>query len=318
MATNMQKYELATVNALIQSGNAVVYFEHVGVIQVTFDDKAYYVNPIPEIEDYGTDFTTTFNKTHKLITLHYEDGRKPWIHLQSIKVIIHGEGYVKPELYKYIGYLNDNMYTSYKNVWIKNSDHTKIITESLTNFTGIPVLNMNFTPAKAQQVNIKNKGIKHVLHEYINDNKFEDFTAFGLINYFAAGKYVESKRNDLFTCITESGELFALLLDPNDKSVYLASETKINALTNATNHLVGVANGICCGFEIEDDLTRFRTLYNDDDMSVDFRGNLVDEPVPAIYQYGYRMLAIDDNTEEVVELTVRQINGGLHTKVANI
>jgi len=89
-------------------------------------------------------------------------------------------------------------------------------------------------------------------------------------------------------------------------------------LTDAKSHLVEVIDGRCGKYTINDDLAQFNSLYDDDGNCVDFRGNPADGPKPACYQYGYYIMAIDSDTESLVELDARLTNGGLHTKAANL
>jgi len=220
----VQKHEIATFNTLKKAGHDVTYFKQAGVVQVILNDEKYYVYPMPNIEDYGTDFTSTVDNDYKYIMINNGNVVGSYIHLTQNIVVANGKIYSKIITPECNGYLIGNMYISYKDAWIKAHLYNQIIDHDPANFDDTTILDSEFKPVQVRQVNI----IKYVIFKYINKNKFSKFTAFGLGDYFAAGKYSQTNRDDLFTCADENGKLYALLIDPWTKEVTLASDNNID------------------------------------------------------------------------------------------
>jgi hypothetical protein len=150
----------------------------------------------------------------------------------------------------------------------------------------------DFYPVEAKKIIIKNAGSKLVMNVPIKNVNTSSgaITAFREINYIAHGTYTDSGQTDLYRYVNETGELFALLIDPQTKQQTLVSKTQIIELIDAADFKVYIKDGLYNGYELKDSINK-----------------ITDE-----YVYMYDNIFFDDQLSVVTD--VRKPNSGKLTK----
>jgi hypothetical protein len=314
MAANV--YEQLTL-----AGFNAEYFEHVDIVTVTVKGVKYNVCPLPDIEQFGDIFIRgeiqPISRHNRLfIDLHYND-KITVIKCSRCMLEIKGYRYSRYEYYnRYHGYINGNMGMDYRNAWIKHvselyNKYYEI--QSPADIEEGDILNIDdFTPVKEVKINIKNEGFKYVYYNRVNEN------AIGNVEYFIEGRYIENKDGSILRYKhAESGELFALLIDPQSKEAVFAGETKQIKLTSAETCLIRPLNGLYNGFKIMDDITKLK-CYTYNGFYTKFDGKLTVTPEPKVYLFNYILYGSMIDDEQVKELKVINPANGKHTKAAAV
>jgi hypothetical protein len=310
MAANVYKQ-------LTLAGFNAEYFEHVDVVTVTVKGIKYNICPLPNIEQFGDIFIRGEIKPISLhnrlfIDLHYND---------KITLIRCSRRMLEIKDYRYSryfngyhGYINGNMCMDYRNTWIKHvsefyNKYYEI--QSPADIKEGDILNIDdFTSVKEVEINIKNDGFKYIYYNRVNEN------AIGNVDYFVEGRYIENKDGSILRYKhADSGELFALLIDPQSKEAVFTSATKQIKLTRAETCLIHPLNGLYNGFKIIDDIDKLK-CYTHNGFYTTFEGKLTVTPEPRVYLFNYILYGSTVDDEQVKELKVINPANGKRTKVA--
>lgn len=161
----------------------------------------------------------------------------------------------------YIGHLINTLYIKYD--YIKASAYANLRDEGvLPDFDDILSYD-DFYPVDVKNIIIKNAGVKLVMNvPIVNVNASSGaITAFREIKYIAHGTYKDSGRTDLYRYANETGELFALLIDPQTKKPTLVSKTQIIELIDAADFKVYNKDGLYNGYELKDSINKITDEY---------------------------------------------------------
>lgn len=308
----MASKNAVTIKELKVAGITVEYFDHVEIIKVVIDNKNWYVGAIPDLSAYGSSFKTYefcefYNNA--VIHLYYHDRENyAEIFLRSVEVTIRGDEYYLINRSEYLnhGHLYNNLYTQYKNIWLKGGLFGDVINRVRREFFRLVEserLELDFTPHVPKIINIKNENCKFILY-FCETHSYKTFTVFGdpHMQYIIDGTYMKSGRDDLFKYMNPDGELFTILNDPIKNEVYLTSDHNSFKLTNISNYLVKKEDKLYNGFEIISDLKLLQYKEYGDEL--------------IIYQYAHIFFAFDIENHEIVEIDMRKPNSGKHTKSA--
>jgi hypothetical protein len=293
----MSDYAAAAAKVLRQAGLAVEHNEVFDVIKVRVNGFDNYAE-IPDISHYGDVLTGhSIHEYYKLVIvqLQFDHSKIYTIRFNRDILKIGSKTYIrKREDDVHIGHLKDNEYYDYQDKWFhaiqENCSLSASHVEKL--YSGGNVLNNNYTPALAIEVDILNTGTKQVVYSY-NNFHTRHFTLFNIrhlsqisgdirhlpqisgnhrylsqimINsyYLVRGHYKESKRPDLFRCVDDDNNTFAILLDGQDNLI-LASGTYIVPLINIDNCAVEPdENGLYHGYKVDTKYKAVRIYCYDD------------------------------------------------------
>jgi hypothetical protein len=307
----------AAADALTKTGFKVALFNYVNVIRVEIDGIYWYVDNLPELDNYGVLINGRLKTCCKEccgIVIEF-DNKTHWeFNLFVDSVGINGYYYTLISKCKYEGHLRGNVFTKYSNVWIRN-DLSNYLDDLLTDGK-LPddidnkILNADFTPVESQVVNIKNEGLKFVARLQIGESKIQTFTLFitefGETKYITKGKYTYNFSCDIFKYKNGDSdddvvtELFAALINPHNKRVSLASSDKVIALIDVGECIVERDNGQYVGYEVGG---KYITKY--------FKYNKV---YPTVYKFKDTFFSF--KLSKPVELDARMPGSGMRTKPA--
>jgi hypothetical protein len=179
------------------------------------------------------------------------------------RVIINDKFYcrIQHDRDDYIGHLINNSYIKYDNIEL--DAYTNLRDSWVLPDFGDILSYDDFNPVEAKKVIIKNAGPKLVMNVPIKNVNTSSgaITAFREINYIAHGTYTDSGQTDLYRYVNETGELFALLIDPQTKRPTLVSKTQIIELIDAADFKVYIKDGLYNGYELKDSINKITDEY---------------------------------------------------------
>jgi hypothetical protein len=241
------EYAKAAAKIIKQNGYEVQLYKNVCVLSVKIKSRIFYVHSIPKIKDYAAKYGSNCKLTYVITQQFIINYTTDVIVLAERVVNIFGKYY----LYNisYTGYLYDNKYVRYMNVWVERFHNPKISANPPT------VLDNDFNTVNGVDIIIKNSGYKVIEHQDIY-KKLKSLTIFHYPFYITAGKYIKSGCDDLFRFINKEGELVSLLTDAQTGERTLNSESKIIKLDKLDDYEVKEKDGLYNGYIIDSKWSR--------------------------------------------------------------